>query len=78
MDAATLLPFTVIDLSKFPFAGHLTFLLLFSPSSHAKFPGNVLALSSEGLSVRPLLASRPSPPLIPEGHFVFSPLDVDF
>lgn len=63
VDAATLLPFTVIDLSKLSCAGYLTFLLLFSPSSHAKFPGNVLALSSEGLSGRPLLESRPSPPL---------------
>jgi hypothetical protein len=64
VDTVRLLPVTVIDLSKFSFPGYLTFLLLFPfPSSHAKFPANVLALSSEGLSGRPLSESQPSPPL---------------
>lgn len=79
VDTVRLLPVTVIDLSKFSFPGYLTFLLLFPfPSSHAKFPANVLALSSEGLSGRPLSESQPSPPLHSWRLFFFPLSNIDF
>lgn len=80
VDAVRLLPVTALDLSKFSFTGYLTFLFFFPfPSSHAKFPANVIALSSEGLSGRPLSESQSSPPLHSWRTFFFFPLlDIDF